>query len=251
MTTSLQTPSRPDLAAIRKGLAAKGIPLTRLSDTNLRELGVSRAELMGTGVPTGNLQGSGKEAGQVASAKKKPPAGALSTLPAAAFPPAEHSLKGWRLPAYCEPRNLIFKMRLDEETLSNNKIKGMHFAEYKRLREGYEAQVSAALGGYAAPQCERAAVFVVRHCTGKGLDGDNAIGGLKPLLDCLVKRTPRNPSGLHIIEDDGQKNMPYPPLVALRKCPRGQGFTELFVFRLDVSDPGPCVWVGEGGLPAD
>lgn len=134
------------------------------------------------------------------------------------------------LPAWCDPARLAFSMRLDEATPSNNTVKDMHFRDYKKLREGFAAKVLAALGGRApkAP-VEVAGIFIARYSAGS-LDWDNAYGGLKPLLDCLVAPSARNPSGLGVLLDDNPASMPEPPYVRQLRAKKGQGFTEVFVF---------------------
>lgn len=134
------------------------------------------------------------------------------------------------LPAWCDPARLAFSMRLDEATPSNNVIKDLHFQGYKKLRQAYAAKVLAALGDRSpAEPLQVAGVFIARYSAGS-LDWDNAYGGLKPLLDCLVAPSARNPSGLGVLLDDNPANMPEPPYVRQLKAKRGQGFTEVFVF---------------------
>lgn len=116
-------------------------------------------------------------------------------------------------------------------TPSNNLIKEMHYQEYRSLRREWRNAVLAALGAKkpAAPlQC--ACLFVERRCSGGGLDWDNAYGGLKPLLDCLVMPTARNPDGLGLIVDDNPKNMPVPPLVSQQNASPGKGSTLVKIF---------------------
>jgi hypothetical protein len=154
---------------------------------------------------------------------KKPtaPTDPLATARAAL---AEHTLPPW-----CAPGRLAVVLHLDAPSPSNNDIKGMHFHAYKKLRTEYEAEVSAALGEIAAPGLQLSALFIVRRCAGS-LDWDNAIGGLKPILDCLVTRSARNPSGLGIVVDDKPANMPYPPFMRQLPAKRGAGSTEIYVF---------------------
>jgi hypothetical protein len=88
---------------------------------------------------------------------------------------------------------------------SNNTIMGMHFHAYKKLRDGWRTGVLAAVGGEApAAPIARSAPEMERYCAGS-LDQDNAYGGLKTMLDCLVSPSAQNPDGLDLIQDDSPK----------------------------------------------
>jgi hypothetical protein len=128
---------------------------------------------------------------------------------------------------------LRFELSLPVETPSNNIIKGMHFHAYKHLRRQWRLMVLQALGDSLPDQPLRKSFLVVtRECAGSGLDWDNAYGGLKPLVDCLVSRSVRNPDGLGLIEDDNPKSMPYPPFVRQRPAKPGHGKTTLQIYEL-------------------
>jgi hypothetical protein len=118
-------------------------------------------------------------------------------------------------------------------TASNNVIKGMHFHAYKSLRKSWQKLVFAALGGVLpkAP-IDKSFLVITRYCAGAGLDWDNAYGGLKPLLDCLVMPSTRNPDGLGLIVDDNPKNMPYAPFVKQEKAKMRDGRTVVQIFEL-------------------
>ena len=120
------------------------------------------------------------------------------------------------------PRELIYELHLPAATPSNNAIKAMHFHAYKKLRNGWRASVLAAIGGKAptAP-IARSALEIERYCAGS-LDWDNAYGGSKPLLDCLVVPSARNPDGLGLIADDSPKFIPDAPRVFQLQAKRGQ-----------------------------
>lgn len=129
--------------------------------------------------------------------------------------------------------NLILTFSVPIETPSNNVIKGMHFHVYKNLRRQWKKLVTEAV------DCERmelpikkAFLVIERHCAGGGLDWDNAYGGLKPLLDCLVVPSARNPDGLGIILDDNPKAMPIPPYVKQCQAKPGFGKTVVFIYEL-------------------
>jgi hypothetical protein len=131
------------------------------------------------------------------------------------------------------PRELIYELHLPEPTPSNNAIKGMHFHAYKKLRNGWRASVLAAIDG-KAPEAPiaRSALEIERYCAGS-LDWDNAYGGLKPLLDCLVAPSERNPDGLGLIQDDIPKFMPEAPCMTQFAAKRGAGCTVVRIYAVD------------------
>lgn len=136
--------------------------------------------------------------------------------------------KGW------QPEGVLrYELQLPMETPSNNVIKGMHFQAYRQLRRAWRMMVKAALKGKTPDEpVGQAFLVVVRECAGSGLDWDNAYGGLKPVLDCLVAPSDRNPDGLGLIVDDNPKNMPYPPFLVQEKAPQGQGRTTIRIYEL-------------------
>jgi len=131
------------------------------------------------------------------------------------------------------PESLRFTLALPGATPSNNEIKGMHFGAYKTLRTAWQLRVWAALNG-RRPAKPLVKVFLAidRSCSGAGLDWDNAYGGLKPMLDCLVMPSTRNPSGLGLILDDNPKSMPYPPYLQQHTCPQGADSTVVRIYDL-------------------
>ena len=131
------------------------------------------------------------------------------------------------------PRDLIYELHLPTATPSNNTIKGMHFHAYKKLRNAWRASVLAAIGGkMPALSIGRSALEIERYCAGS-LDWDNAYGGLKPLLDCLVAPSLRNPDGLGLIEDDSPKFMPEAPRVFQLPAKRGAGHAVVRIYAVD------------------
>lgn len=136
------------------------------------------------------------------------------------------------LPAWATESNLRYALSLPSETPSNNAIKNMHFHVYKKERETWLKLVSAAISE-KQPTIENSGLVVIRYCAGGGLDWDNAYGGLKPMLDCLVAQTAKNPSGLGLIRDDNCRLMPEPPYIRQESARKNHGFTEVFIF--DVS----------------
>lgn len=145
------------------------------------------------------------------------------------------------LPAGAE---LVMSLTIPRATPSNNEIKAMHFAVYKKLRETFRGLVADQLhlhhhhlGGLArgpdGVPISPAWLQIERGKAGVGLDWDNAYGGLKPLLDCLVCPSARNPSGLGIVADDALIHMPYPPLVIQTQLKRGAAeYTRIHVHQL-------------------
>ena len=131
---------------------------------------------------------------------------------------------------------LRYSLELPEETPSNNVIKGMHFKDYMHMRRRFRLFVLKALKSQrpAAP-IEQSFIVVRRHCAGL-LDWDNALGGLKPVLDCLVMRTVKNPDGLGLIRDDSPRTMPYPPFMEQLKAKPKHGHTEILIFEVS-SEP--------------
>jgi hypothetical protein len=129
-------------------------------------------------------------------------------------------------------RELIYELHLPDPRSSNNAIKGMLFHAYKKLRNGSRAGVLAAVGGKvpAAP-IARSALEIERYCAGS-LDCHNAYGGLKPLLDCLVAASARNPDGLGLIQDDSPRFMPEAPRMAQYAARRGAGCTVIRIFSI-------------------
>ena len=130
-------------------------------------------------------------------------------------------------------RELIYELHLPAVTPSNNAIKGMHFHAYKKLRNRWRASVLAEIGcKMPAAPIARSALEIERYCAGN-LDWDNAYGGLKPLLDCLVMPSTRNPDGLGLIEDDSPKFMPEAPRVFQLPAKRGAGYAVVRIYAID------------------
>lgn len=136
-------------------------------------------------------------------------------------------LQAWRWEG-----ELKYQLELPAETPSNNVIKGMHFQVYKDARWAWRMMVQAALKGFRpeAP-IEKSGLVIVRRSSG-ALDWDNAYGGLKPVLDCLVMRSTKNPDGLGLIRDDSPKSMPFPPLVRQVKAAPKNGTTTIYIYEI-------------------
>lgn len=128
---------------------------------------------------------------------------------------------------------LAYRLKVPAPTPSNNTIKGMHFQAYRRLRQDWHLMVRAALGRAERVPVERCFLVVNRRCAGRGLDWDNAYGGLKPLLDCLVLPTLKNPDGLGLIVDDSPVHMPLAPLLRQAVAGSGAGSTEVLIYNIE------------------
>lgn len=126
---------------------------------------------------------------------------------------------------------LLLTLDLDQATPSNNAIRGMHYRAYQKQRQNWRGRVveAAAKAGWPGSTVERCCISVERYSPGS-LDWDNAYGGLKPLLDCLVTPSARNPDGLAIIRDDNPASMPLPPFIRQLPGKRGQGRTVLRIY---------------------
>jgi hypothetical protein len=109
----------------------------------------------------------------------------------------------------------------------------MHFHAYKKLRNGWRANVLAAIGcKVPAVKIARSELEIERYCAGS-LDWDNAYGGLKPLQDCLATPCARNPDGRGLIADDSPKFMPEAPRVFQLPAKRAEGSTVVRIFSVD------------------
>lgn len=129
---------------------------------------------------------------------------------------------------------LKYTLELPVETPSNNEIRGLKFWEYKEVLRAWQARVFQALGCRTpAKPLNEVFIYIERRSSGT-LDWDNAYGGLKPLLDCLVMPSTRNPCGLGLIKDDSPTHVPHPPYFRQLKAPKEKGSTLVQIF--DISN---------------
>lgn len=126
----------------------------------------------------------------------------------------------------------VYRFELEGASPSNNAIRDMHYMAYKKVRREWQAQVLYALAeiGHKRAAPISPAILVIDRFSAGQLDWDNAYGGLKPLLDCLVQPSARNPDGLGLIADDNPKAMPFPPIVRQLEAKRGAGKTLLSIY---------------------
>lgn len=128
---------------------------------------------------------------------------------------------------------LKYDFSLPIETPSNNFIKQAHFRDYRLVRKQFRILIAREIADLnLEPPIERSFLVITRECAGGGLDWDNAYGGLKPLQDCLVKPSKRNPDGLGLIVDDNPQSMPYAPLLIQQSAKQQDGRTRVQIFQI-------------------
>lgn len=126
-----------------------------------------------------------------------------------------------------------YRIEIPRETPSNNVIKGMHFKDYKALRKCWQYEILVALGLRRPRTPLKVAGIAINRYSAGQLDWDNAYGGLKPLLDCLVSVSRRNPNGLGLIQDDNPTQMPFPPYLQQFDAETTAGKTEILIYELE------------------
>lgn len=94
----------------------------------------------------------------------------------------------------------LVTIELDEPTILLNRWQRLHFRDKKRHMERIAWMVKASVRNVGEPM-QQCAITVHRY-SAETPDWDGLYGGLKPLLDCLVVPTSRNPMGLGLIRDD-------------------------------------------------
>jgi len=105
----------------------------------------------------------------------------------------------------------------------------MHYWHKAKERNRLALLIRSIAGKPVTPM-ESCIIEVVRYSTGLP-DWDGLYGGLKLLLDCLVVKTDRNPSGLGFIVDDNPmvlKMLTARPV----KCTRREQRTEIVIVEL-------------------
>ncbi|MHB1666160.1 hypothetical protein [Thiomonas sp.] len=110
-------------------------------------------------------------------------------------------------------------------TPSNNSLRRLHFWAYRRIRQAYRDEL-ASQGQRLAQPLERAFITFRRYSAGN-LDWDNAYGGIKPLLDCLLMPSKNNPDGLGFVRDDSPASLPRAPRLEQLPAKRSHGYVEV------------------------
>ena len=112
-----------------------------------------------------------------------------------------------------------------------NEWQRMHWAARKRRQRDIAWEVRANVPTGLSP-IERCLIIVVRRNCPPLPDLDGLAGSAKPLLDCLVLPSRRNPNGLGIIVDDNPKCLGM-LLMLPRVRQSGQMGTHVRIFRDD------------------
>lgn len=125
---------------------------------------------------------------------------------------------------------LRYEIRIDEPYLLLNRWQRMHWASRRRYHERLAWLIRKAVGkNQPARPLDRCWIHVTRGNPLPLPDTDGLYGGLKPLLDCLVQRTARNPLGLGLIRDDNSSVIEQLEAVAV-KAPRKEGYTVIRIY---------------------
>lgn len=130
----------------------------------------------------------------------------------------------------CELR---YRLVIPAASPSNNVLRGLHFQAYRKVRKAWQEEINVALNGRLPKvPLHKSFLRIQRACEGSGLDWDNILGGLKPLIDCLVVPSKRNPDGLGLIENDDLAHMPYQPYVTQVTAPSKKPSTTIEIFEI-------------------
>jgi hypothetical protein len=96
---------------------------------------------------------------------------------------------------------------LSKPTLLLNQLVRMHWTARGRYQRALAEEIASLVPHIPGRQpLQHAVVTVERRSVGIG-DQDGVIGGLKPMIDCLLVRSTRHPTGLGLILDDDPAHM--------------------------------------------
>lgn len=107
---------------------------------------------------------------------------------------------------------------------SLNTLRGLHYQAYARLRRKYAQEIGSQLTPEwrNRPPLTRATLEAWRYSS-KALDWDNALAGLKPIVDCLLPPSDTHPTGLGLLLDDSPVVLPRPVQLEQRPAAPGRG----------------------------
>lgn len=117
-----------------------------------------------------------------------------------------------------------------------NSLRRMGFADYRRHRSALADEVSLAARGMAPAEPFECARVTITRVSQHTPDFDGLVGGVKPLVDCLVAFDARShPNGMGFVADDNVYAVEM--VVEARLAPPGAARrTEIVIEELDPSD---------------
>jgi len=120
------------------------------------------------------------------------------------------------------PDLLEFRLSLSP---SLNTLRGLHYRAYARLRQKYALEIRSQMQPEwrNRPPLSRASIEAWRYSS-KTLDWDNALAGLKPVVDCLLPPSPTHPDGLGLLRDDSPEVLPRPVRLEQGPAAPGKGY---------------------------
>jgi hypothetical protein len=89
----------------------------------------------------------------------------------------------------------LLEFTIDTTTPLLNEWQRMHWVTRSRTTTDFAWHIRSKVGRWNKPPIQSCVIYIERHSSMLP-DWDGLYGGLKPLLDALVKNTPRNPKGL-------------------------------------------------------
>lgn len=140
------------------------------------------------------------------------------------------TFRGAPLPDLLPPPDLI-EFSIPHATMLLNPLLRLHWAKRRAYQKGIAAEIFALTPQYRA--CEpmrRARVTITRYST-QLPDADGLVGGMKPVIDCLLARSDRHPDGLGFLVDDGPAHMEM-SVSSVRVSKQAQQRTNVLIERL-------------------
>jgi hypothetical protein len=134
-------------------------------------------------------------------------------------------------PAWATRDRRRYLLDIARQTPTLNEIREMHFHAYKKLRREWRALVLDAIKDQRVPALTRCGLVLTRR-TSSTADWDGFLGGAKPMLDCLVLATDKNPDGLGLIVDDSPRFLIHAPHLVQQKAKPKAGSITVEIFDL-------------------